>query len=249
MSAKDIKGPRTDQKIASMIQSKQTWKPEKQMGALSSTGSTGFQTHSLHPRQQISNTPPMPSHSTDNSMRRDHKQNQKEDLNGKQAYEQFSVAKFQLQKERRDQDEDYIKQLRAHIDRLETENGSLKHDLKVTESEPTDARNLSQIRAKELQGAQAFLDKADVLSTTDIVEKVNILNNEISQTASLLIDLLPNAQSLHWTQRQPTEMTNWMLGEKLARDLHGLSINPRAMNSRCREAKHWRFIFRIAITK
>jgi hypothetical protein len=138
------------------------------------------------------------------------------------------------------------------IDRLEKENASLKRDLKITELELADARKLSQIRAEELQGAQAFLDKADVLSTTDIVEKVDILNSEISQTASLLVDLLHNAES-HGSQRQPTETTNWMLGEKLARDLHELSNNSTAMNSRRREPNHWQLlllvVFHIAITK
>ena len=178
-------------------------------------------------------------------LKRDHKQNQKGDLNGKQAYEQLSVAEFQLQQE--------YTTLRALIDRLENENESLKRDLRVTESELANARNLSQIRAEEPQGAQSFLDKADVLSTTDIVEKVNILNNEISQTASLLVDLPHNAESHHQAQRQPTEMTNWMLGEKLARDLYELSNNPIAMNNRRREPNRWQLlflvVFHIAITK
>ena len=116
-----------------------------------------------------------------------------------------------------------------------------------------DTRNLLQIRAEELQGAQAFLDKADVLSTTDIVEKVTALNSEISQTASLLVNLLHNTESRHWTQRQPTEMTNWMLSENLARDLHKLSNNPMAIASRRREPNHWQslflVVFHIAITK
>lgn len=257
------------QKFASIMQSNQTRRP----GTLSSTGSKGFQTHHnggtafqqkegadahhreeaviwregvVDPEQQAFNTSPMPSHPTDYGMRTDHKQNNKGDLNGKQAHEQRSVAEVHFQQE------GYIK-LRAHIDQLENENGNLKRDLKFTESELADARHLSQIRAEELQGAQAFLDKADVLSTADIVEKVNILNSEISQTASLLVDLLHNADSHHRTQIRPTEMTNWMLGEKLARDLHELSNNLTAMNSRRREPDHWQLlllvVFHIAITK
>ena len=281
------------QKIASMIQ---TRRPKKQTRALSSTGSTGFQTHHhggtafrqkqgadgdhrdevvigredvMHLQQQEFNTPPMPRHPTaygirtdhipqqafntspmpsdptTYGIRTDHKQNNKADLNGKQAQEQRSVAEFQSQQEG-------YTTLRAQIDWLETENESLKRDLKVTEFELEDARNSSQIRAKELQGAQAFLNKADVLSTTDVVEKVNVLNKEISQAASLLVDLLHNAENHHRTQKQPTEMTEWMLGEKLARDLHGLLNNPTAM-SRCREPNHWQLlflvVFHIAITK
>ena len=283
MLAKDITGPCMGQYMGSMFQPKQTRRPDRQPGTLSSTGSMILPTHynggsglqqnvgvdgdhrgevaiwregNMYPQQQAINTPPLPGHFMDYRMRTDHKQNQKGDLYGKQVYEQRSVAEFQLQKERRHQDdEDYIKQLRTQIDRLENENGSLKHDLKVTQSELADTRNLSQIRAEELQGAQAFLDKADVLSTADIVEKVNILNSEISQTASLLVDLLHNAESHHRTQRQPTEMTNCqlVLGEKLARDLHALSNNPTAMNKRRRETNHWQLlflvVFHIAITK
>lgn len=274
MSAKDIKGPCMGQIFASMIQ---TWRPEKQPGALSSTGSMGFQMHYpgfqqkegadgdhidevvtlgrgdvMYPQQQAFNAPPMPSHSTDYGVRTDHKQNQTGYLYGKQAYEQHPVAEFQLQKEGRHQDEAYIKQLRAHIGRLENENDGLKHDLKVIRSELADTQNLAQIRAEELQGAQAFLDKADVLSTTDIVEKVDILNSEISQTASLLVDLLHNADQ-HLTQRQPTEIINSMLGEKLARVVHEMSNNPTAMNSRRRESNQWQLlflvVFHIAITK
>ena len=269
--------------IGSMFQSKPTWRPEKQPGTLSSTGSMGFPTHhnggtefqqkvgadgdhrgeavilregNMYPQQQAFNTLPLPGHSMDYRIRTDHKQNQKGDLNGKQAYKQRSVAEFQLQKERRHpDDEDYIKQLCIRIDRLENENGSLKYDLKVTESELADTRSLSQIRAEELQGAKAFLDKADVLSTADIVDKVNILNSEISQTACLLVDLLHNAESHHRTQRQPTGMTNcqWMLGERLAGELHELSNNSTEMNSRRRETDHWRLlflvVFQVAITK
>ena len=139
------------------------------------------------------------------------------------------------------------KKLQVRTDCLDDENRTLFRELQDVKSLLTDTQSLLEVKDEEL------LDKADALSTTDIVEKVNILNIEISQTASLLVDLLHNAHSHHWTQRQPTEMTKWMLGEKLARDLHGLSNNPTAMNNRRRESNHWQLlllvVFHVAITK
>ena len=54
-----------------------------------------------------------------------------------------------------------------------------------------DHKNLSEIRGRELVGAQVFfLTRADLLSISDVKDKVNALNEENFQASASLVDSL-----------------------------------------------------------
>ena len=53
-----------------------------------------------------------------------------------------------------------------------------------------DAKNLSEVRGKELSDIQVFLTKADALSISEVGEKVHALNEEIFQAAATLGETL-----------------------------------------------------------
>jgi hypothetical protein len=67
---------------------------------------------------------------------------------------------------------------------------SLQHELTNTVRELQEYKNLSDIRGKELIGAQVFLTKADLLSISDVKDKVNALNDENFQASASLGDSL-----------------------------------------------------------
>jgi len=67
---------------------------------------------------------------------------------------------------------------------------SLQHELTDTIREVQEFKNLSDIRGKELLGAQIFLTKADLLTISDVKEMVNALNDEIFQASATLGDSL-----------------------------------------------------------
>ena len=166
----------------------------------------------------------------------------------KRLRERLSEVESQFQQEK-DSWLDERRRLRAQIDYLNGENDSLKRELKAVGSLLVDAQNLSQVRGEELKGAQVFLTKADMISTTDVVQKVTTLNTEISQTASRFVELLHLTKSPNKTQRQPTTMEKRMVGEKLASDLHELS-NRHSLASGCTEPNPLliQVVFQIAIT-
>jgi len=122
--------------------------------------------------------------------------------------------------------------LRDHqVHRLLEENRSLKDKLEDVESQLADAKILLEAKRKELKAAQVFLTTADTLSTTDVVEKVNALNDEIFQAAALLGEMLQDTERTVRTQEQVTdafEKARWMLGEHMACILAAESMNPRA---------------------
>ena len=241
-------------KFASMIQLKQTW-----MGALSSTGTTGFHTHSLHPHQQAFVTPPTPSHSADYGVRKGHKQNQQGDLNhGKQAYEQLSVAEFPLQKERRHRDEDYIKQLHAQIDRtrcLNDENHSLSCELEAVKSLLEKSQTLSEVRdSLEPKEARVFVAKTDALSTADVIRQVTDLNRQICEMATHFRNLLQNVKNPDpvTTQEPATgtlEDASWMLGKQLASFLSANLLVRRAASYTEPDPLLADVVLQIAITR
>ena len=116
------------------------------------------------------------------------------------------------------------------VHRLLDDNRSLTHELEAVKVQLADAKTLSEVRGKELKGAQVFLTKADTLSTTDVVQKVNALNEEIFQAAALLGEMLRNTERTDRTQEQVTvafEKARWMLGEQMASILAAESVNLR----------------------
>ena len=121
--------------------------------------------------------------------------------------------------------------LRDHlVHRLLEENRSLMDDLQDVKAQLADAKSLLEAKDRELKGAQVFLTKADTLSTTDVVQKVNALNEEIFQSAALLGEMLWITERTDRTQEQVTvafEKARWMLGEQMASILAVESVNPR----------------------
>ncbi|EDR07710.1 uncharacterized protein LACBIDRAFT_294481 [Laccaria bicolor S238N-H82] len=116
------------------------------------------------------------------------------------------------------------------VHRLLDDVRSLTHELEAVKSQLADAKTLSEVRGKELKGAQVFLTKADTLSTTDVVQKVNALNEEIFQAAALLGEMLRNTERPDRTQEEVTvafEKAGWMVGEHMANILGAESVNLR----------------------
>jgi len=78
--------------------------------------------------------------------------------------------------------------------------------------------------------SRPFVTKPDTLSTTDVVQEVNALNEEIFQTAALLGEMLQNTERTDRTQEQVTvafEKARWMLGEQMASILAAESTSLR----------------------
>jgi len=67
---------------------------------------------------------------------------------------------------------------------------SLQKELTNMACELQEYKNLSEIRGRELIGAQFYLTKADRLSISDVKDKVNALNTEIVQASAFLGDSL-----------------------------------------------------------
>ncbi|KAH9485797.1 hypothetical protein JR316_0002712 [Psilocybe cubensis] len=72
--------------------------------------------------------------------------------------------------------------------RLQDNARALQHELTNVQHALSEAQALSEVRGRELVGAQVFLTKADALSISDVVEKVNVLNEEIFQAAAGLAE-------------------------------------------------------------
>jgi hypothetical protein len=77
-----------------------------------------------------------------------------------------------------------------HIDMQNEELKSVRNELAAVKQQLSDTVNLAEVRGKELKGAQIFLTKADALSVTDVVQKVNTLNEEIFRMAAYLGEVL-----------------------------------------------------------
>jgi hypothetical protein len=111
------------------------------------------------------------------------------------------------------------------------DNRSLTPEIEAVKAQLVDAKSLLEAKCKELKDAQVFLaTRADTLSTTDVVQKVNALNEEIFQAAALLGEMLQNSERKDRTQEQITEAfekARWMLGEQMASILAVESSNIR----------------------
>ncbi|KAJ2917996.1 hypothetical protein MD484_g2418, partial [Candolleomyces efflorescens] len=79
---------------------------------------------------------------------------------------------------------------RKHIHAQDEALKSVRNELAAVKQQLSDALNLSEVRGKELKGAQTFPIKTDTISATDVVQKVNTLNDEIFQMAAYLGEVL-----------------------------------------------------------
>ena len=84
----------------------------------------------------------------------------------------------------------YINQLHHEKQRSKDCIGGLQNELNNIHQQLQDAKNLSEVRGRELHGAQVFLTKADTLSISEVGEKVTALNEEIFQAAATLAEAL-----------------------------------------------------------
>ncbi|KAF9025801.1 hypothetical protein BDZ89DRAFT_1068048 [Hymenopellis radicata] len=82
----------------------------------------------------------------------------------------------------------YIQNLKEQTSALDAHYRTARHALETEQALRQDDRRLLDIRAQELQSAQAFLSKADVYSCAEVLHLVQSLNNELFQTAALITD-------------------------------------------------------------
>lgn len=121
---------------------------------------------------------------------------------------------------------------RKHIHALDEELKAVRNELTAVKLGKADAYRSS--RERNGDSAQGFLSKADMLSVTDAVQKVNALNEEIFQLSAYLGEVVvyevlePNADRQEHRQRA-IEMTYDcainVLGETLASMLAQQSLN------------------------
>ncbi|RXW25680.1 hypothetical protein EST38_g187 [Candolleomyces aberdarensis] len=123
---------------------------------------------------------------------------------------------------------------KKHIHMQDEELKAVRNELGAVKQQLSDAVNLSEVRGKELKGAQVFLTKADTLSVTDVIQKVNALNEEIFQMAAFLGEVLvyevlePDANRQEHRQaaiESTYENARSTLGEMLASTLAHESMN------------------------
>lgn len=124
---------------------------------------------------------------------------------------------------------------RRHIEVLQEELRGTRTELGGVKQQLSDAVNLSEVRGKELKGAQVFLTKADAVSVNDVVGKVATLNEEVFQAAAVLGELLVNVSypddvdRIEARQRAIEEGNHdatFLLGEALVSQLASESVKP-----------------------
>ncbi|KAJ2935087.1 hypothetical protein H1R20_g2031, partial [Candolleomyces eurysporus] len=112
--------------------------------------------------------------------------------------------------------------------------GPVQSPLEIARAEIAALREEIELRGKELKGAQVFPARADTLSVTDVVQKVNTLNKEIFQMAAFLGEMLvyevidPDEDRQEHRQaviQSTYETARGPLGERLASTLAHESMN------------------------
>ena len=120
-----------------------------------------------------------------------------------------------------------LQRSRDTINGFQNELNNVHHQLE-------DAKTLSEVRGKELVGAQVFLTKADTLSISEVGEKLTALNEELFQAAATLGEALIHKR--HEVPQKELEvaaaMAQEMVGEKMTKILiaqaqkQELEVNP-----------------------
>ena len=122
-----------------------------------------------------------------------------------------------------------IGHLQHETQRFKDSISGLQNELYNIHQQLEDAKNLSEVRRKELFGAQVFLTKADTLSISEVGEKVATLNEGIFQAAATLGDILIHKRHDEVTQAYmdaATAESQEMVGEKLTNILITQSQKP-----------------------
>lgn len=115
------------------------------------------------------------------------RQEQAERANVQQERSKIQDAHQRLQKEV----SSYQLQLSSYQQQLlvrENEKKALRNEVLALQAKFNDQTTLLNDRTLELQGAQAFLSKADTLSGAEVIRLVEELNQEIMQTAAFISD-------------------------------------------------------------
>ncbi|KAF9476861.1 hypothetical protein BDN70DRAFT_811569 [Pholiota conissans] len=121
------------------------------------------------------------------------------------------------------------RELDADRNRYKENATAISNELRNVQRELEDYRTLSEIRGKELVGAQVFLTKADQLSSSELSQKVNGLNEETFQAAAWLADSLHHVQSQWKSEEERQEaykVTCMIVGEPAARLLVAHASEP-----------------------
>ncbi|KAF9523711.1 hypothetical protein CPB83DRAFT_862335 [Crepidotus variabilis] len=112
--------------------------------------------------------------------------------------------------------------------RLHDQVQRLEHELKIMSKKYEDTKLISDARGKELVGAQVFLNKADSLSVSDLVQKVNGLNEEIFQAAASLEEVLRFSKHDITEEKlqKRADYTCGLIGQPLAQFVHKEAQKP-----------------------
>jgi hypothetical protein len=114
--------------------------------------------------------------------------------------------------------------------RLKDSINGLQNELMNVNQQLEYAKNLSEVRGKELVGSQVFLTKADTLSISEVGEKVTALNEEIFQAAATLGEaLIHKRHELSQTESEAAPaVSQEMVGEKMMNTLISQSQKPES---------------------
>jgi hypothetical protein len=112
--------------------------------------------------------------------------------------------------------------------RLKDSINGLQNELMNVNQQLEYAKNLSEVRGKELVDSQVFLTKADTLSISEVGEKVTALNEEIFQAAATLGEaLIHKRHELSQTDLEAVPpVCQEMVGEKMMNTLISQSHKP-----------------------
>ena len=110
----------------------------------------------------------------------------------KQAHGEIENYKHELRRTRGElrNASHFANELHHEKQRWKDHMNGLQNELNNVHQQLDDAKTLSEVRGKELFGAQVFLTKADTLSISEVGEKVTALNEEIFQAAATLGETL-----------------------------------------------------------
>ncbi|KJA20500.1 hypothetical protein HYPSUDRAFT_815743 [Hypholoma sublateritium FD-334 SS-4] len=115
-----------------------------------------------------------------------------------------------------------LQHLHGDLQRYREKTNSLTNELNHVYEDLEASRQLSDVRGKELLGAQVFLTKADMLSVSELTQKVTDLNDEIFQAAALLAEALSHQEATWNTDEERNVSRDFALkitGEPMLRAL------------------------------
>ncbi|KJA20615.1 hypothetical protein HYPSUDRAFT_68349 [Hypholoma sublateritium FD-334 SS-4] len=104
---------------------------------------------------------------------------------------------------------------------LRRSNSALQNELREVKRALGDSLRLSAVRGKELVGSQVFLSKANLLSVSELKQKVARLNDENFQAAAWLAEFLVRREGEWMDDKMQAAYIDHILGKPM---LHALTI-------------------------